>query len=281
MKIHLVDFDPQKIADSGQCFRMHSAESYFYVIASNRYLEIYPLENETFEFSCSQDEFDNFWQHYFDLVPDYGLYRAVINPKDQFLMDAAAYGYGIRILHQDLWETTVSFIISQRKNIPAIQSCIEALCRNFGAPMETPHGIAYAFPTPEALCNAASLQGCALGYREKYVLAAAKRFAAGSFVLKELQALPFSEARTHILSLYGVGKKVADCIMLFSLHDIDAFPIDVWIQRIIDREYGGSFTPPPFGGVIQQYMFYYARSFAYAVPKKSSDAKRPLSLPQF
>lgn len=279
MNVRLVDFDPQKIADSGQCFRMHSFDNYFKVIASNRYLEIYPLGNEMFEFSCTQDDYENFWQHYFDLNADYSLYRTAINPNDSFLIDAAAYGYGIRILYQDLWETTVSFIISQRKNIPAIQTCINALCCNYGTPLQTPHGIEYAFPTPEQLHSAHSLQGCALGYREKYVLAAAQQFSSGSISFEQLKSLSFSDARNRLLTLYGVGKKVADCIMLFSLHDIEAFPIDVWIQRIIDREYGGSFTPPPYGGVIQQYMFYYARNFAYAGSKRLASTNLPISVP--
>ena len=273
IKVCLEDFDPEKIAQSGQCFRMRQSGGAWQLIAGNRALQITPVEKQVFEFSCSPKEFDGLWRSYFDLDADYNVYRAQIDPGDGFLHSAAAYGYGIRILRQELWETTVSFIISQRKSIPAIRTCVEALCDRYGEPVAAPWGMENAFPAAKRLAAETSLEGCALGYREKYVLAAARRFACGEFSQERLCALEPDKARAELETLCGVGRKVANCVMLFSLHDINAFPVDVWISRVIDENYAGSFTPPPFGGVIQQYMFYYARSAAYRASRSGFPRK--------
>lgn len=261
-------FDLQKIANSGQCFRMRPVGNGAYIALSGiKSVVVTPLGDEKFDFACADDDFA-FWHHYFDLQTDYEHFFSRIDPRDDFLTAAANYGHGIRILRQELFETTISFIISQRKNIPAITKSIELLCERFGTPIQTKCGGAYAFPSPEALCTLSieEIRDCALGYRDKYVLSAAKAFASGQISTAILERLNQAQAIEALTSLYGVGKKVASCIALFALHDIAAFPIDVWIDRILQAHYNGSFPIgryEGFAGVMQQYLFYYARSDAY------------------
>lgn len=256
------NFDLHQIAHSGQCFRMtHLYHELYQVIARNRVLHIEHLSNSSFRFYCSEEEFDYFWYDYFDLGSDYAQYIKSIPAKDVFLTKAAALASGVRILQQDPWETLISFIISQRKNIPAIQRSIELLCQQFGE--EIDEGI-YSFPSPESLSLASieALNACSLGYRSKYISHTAKAIASGEVDLQSLQSLEDAQLLESLCRLSGVGVKVASCVMLFAYHRIAAFPIDVWIARILQREYDNAFDTKQyagFAGVIQQYMFYYAQ----------------------
>ncbi|MPM07923.1 hypothetical protein SDC9_54234 [bioreactor metagenome] len=159
----------------------------------------------------------------------------------------------------------VTFIISQRKNIPAIKRSVEALAALFGRPVAgAPEG-AFAFPSPEALAAQSidSLAPCSLGYRAPYVLAAARMAGGGEIDLAGLESAGDEELFSALLTVPGVGTKVASCVMLFGYHRLDAFPRDTWINRTIDCQYGGCFEEERyrgFRGVIQQYMFYYART---------------------
>ncbi len=273
MRVEIPDFDIQKIAQSGQCFRIRPlADGAYSAVAGKRYLQIRPLGGDSFAFSCSPVEFDAFWRGYFDLDTDYGKILSRIDPADAFLTEAVRFGRGIRILRQDAWETTVSFIISQRKNIPAIERAVDALCERYGEALPSPHEDVRAFPTPERLAalTEADLSACSLGYRDAYVLSAARAFA-GGLSHESLAAMGFERAREALMSIRGVGTKVANCILLFSLHDVDAFPVDVWIARVLEREYGGVFPLERYAGcagIVQQYMFYYARGGAYAAREK-------------
>ena len=261
------EFDIRKIAESGQCFRMKNlgqepgGSERWLVIAADRILEA-EAKSEELRLECSQQEYDAFWSDYFDARTDYAAIRAMIPPEDVFLTEAAAASRGIRILRQDPWEMLITFIISQRKNIPAITSCVEKLCKNYGSPIEK--GL-FAFPTPQQLAAAGheSLCTCSLGYREPYIELAAKRTAAGEIDLKRMKGLDDEALLKELMSIKGVGVKVANCVSLFGFHRTAAFPIDVWIKRVIDEVYGGSFDPSPYGeaaGVIQQFMFFYGRS---------------------
>lgn len=276
-KIRIKDLNLAQIEDSGQCFRFiknerprlnpaEYAESTWQVIAFGRYLEISQKGKDEFIFSCNQEEFEAIWKDYFDLDTEYSVFKAAVDKKDKFLMNAVEYGWGIRILRQDLWEMLVSFIISQRKNIPAIRACVESLCQAYGQPIKAGDDLVYAFPSAESLYNVPleELKTHSLGYRDKYISRLAKDVVEGSVDLVELSKLKPEEATKSLLNIYGVGIKVANCVSLFALHHIDAFPIDVWIQRIIDEEYEGHFDNSRyagFAGVIQQYMFYYRRSY--------------------
>ncbi len=216
-----------------------------------------------FELSCSVEEFESFWKRYFDLDLDYSAVRQRIDPeKDPYLYRASVCGRGIRILNQDPWETLVTFIISQRKNIPAIRLSVEKLCRMAGTQLA--EGI-YSFPAPEQLCllSEEQLAACSLGYRAKYVHRAAEDAADGRIDFRGLAALPDDALKRELMKLYGVGIKVANCEMLFGFHRLDSFPEDVWILRLLQEAYPKGFPFDeyrPYNGIMQQYLFWYRRT---------------------
>lgn len=264
------DFDIQKIADSGQCFRLRRGVYGGYtLLAHDRVLRIRQTQEGCF-LDCDQAEYDSLWRGYFDMDTDYAAIRAEADPEDAFLQRACAYGQGIRMLRQDPWEMLVSFIISQRKNIPAIQYCIEALCSRYGDLLEdTEEGHFASFPSARRLAalDEESFLACSLGYRAKYLLAAARMVASGALNLEAIAVLPDEALFSALLAVPGVGEKVANCVMLFGYHRLSRFPRDVWINRVEEREYGGAFPLeryPDLAGALQQYVFYYARSADYA-----------------
>ncbi len=255
-------FDPEAICESGQCFRMRSiSPGQVEVLHTDKMLLIESLGDEMFTFHCTQEDFDSIWIAYFDLDVDYAFYQDAVDKADDYLLRAARWGIGLRILNQDPWEMLVSFILSQRKSIPAIRDGIAKLCRRFGAPLDCPGREEHAFPTPHALAEASldDLLACSLGYRAPYVQSAARAVACGDINLQEMRDMDDAQLMEKLLSIHGVGIKVASCVMLFGFHRLDMAPVDVWIQRVIDQEYGG-ISPfskyKGFGGVMQQFMFY-------------------------
>ena len=255
------NLDIAQIADSGQIFRFNRVgENKWELIARDKYWLIDTTKEIRFP--------DRFWEHYFDIETDYSKFIDSIPETDEYLIKAAKAAEGIRILNQDPWEMLISFIISQRKSIPAIKTSIEKLCKAFGSKIE---GIdatedKYAFPTPQQLAKASlkELEECSLGYRTEYVYEAAKRVAGGEYDLDKWKELDDEALRKELMAIKGVGIKVANCVMLFGYHRIGAFPVDVWIQRIMDNYYDGRFPVERYegyAGVMQQYMFFYERSY--------------------
>jgi len=272
VKIKNEDFDIQKIADSGQCFRLNQEGDGWINIAGDNILRISCDSKgsddgtNSYLLDCSKKEFDTFWKAYFDLNDDYSKYRNAIPRKDKYLSSAADFGRGIRILRQDPWEMLITFIISQRKNIPAIKSSVEAICRNYGRQIGESFGKPiYSFPSVRALAGADEkvLRNCSLGYRVPYIISASQMIESGALDLAKIASLTDEELLSELMRVKGVGIKVANCVSLFAYHRIDAFPIDVWIARVLEEQYDNKFPYglyEGFGGVIQQYMFYYARS---------------------
>ena len=257
------NFKLSQICGSGQCFRMERiGEDTFRVLAGDRYLEA-RQQGMRCTFSCSEEEFAKFWQNYFDLEEDYGKYIRQINPRDGYLTRAAAFGDGIRILRQDLWEMIVSFLISQQNNIVRIRRCIGNICEKYGEPRVNFRGEPYwAFPTPESLAplEEDELKDCNLGYRSKYVVRAARAVVSGERDLEQIKGLPYRKAREELLQFFGVGEKVADCICLFALHQLEAFPVDTHIRQALEAHYKRGFPNRRYRGsrgVMQQYIFYY------------------------
>jgi N-glycosylase/DNA lyase len=255
------DFDLDKIIGCGQCFRPRRLADGTYLFPSaGRALRLRSLGAGEYEADCRTDEWDAVWARYFDLSRDYAALRAAIPPDEPFLREAAACGAGLRVLRQDPWETLVSFILSQRKSIPAIRGCVEQLCRAFGEPLA---GGLFAFPAPERLAQAApeALRACSLGYRADYVRDAAERVSLGALDLAALETADDETLMAALLSVRGVGVKVANCTALFAYGRASCAPVDVWIRRIIDRRCGGENPFCRFGGcagILQQYCFYYA-----------------------
>lgn len=268
-------FDPYKIALSGQAFRIHPVdETHVEVIAFGKYLQIASLGENQFAFSCSSKEFNDIWVSYFDLARDYDSIKASINPDDTYLMDAANYGHGIRILKQDPWEAIISYIISQRRSIPSITTCVDRLSEKFGTRITAPaleapfikplKDVYYSFPTIEQMNHATNedLAEIGAGYRGPYIMAAINDFCSGKLTTDLLYGACDEDLLALLLNMHGVGIKVANCVMLFAFARTGRFPIDVWIQRIMDRYYGGSFDAskyPDTAGIMQQFMFYYER----------------------
>ena len=260
------NFNLSQICRSGQCFRMREREEgIFSVIAGDRYVEIHQLGNLC-KFQCSKEEFDDFWKSYFDLDEDYGRYVGQVKSEDTYLKAAASYGEGIRILRQDLWEMIVSFLISQQNNIPRIFRCIENICEEYGEARINSRGETYyAFPRPEVLAELEedALKSCNLGYRSKYVVRSARSVLSGEIDLEKLFCKTYREAREELLKLYGVGEKVADCICLFALHQLEAFPVDTHIRQALEEHYKEGFPVDRYEGIqgiMQQYIFYYESS---------------------
>ena len=243
-------FDLKQTAYSGQVFRMIPLKEIpdTWQVISQGNVCLIRQENDTFFLEC-EPELEDFWKNYFDLNTDYEKMVAAIKPEDHYLMAAAQAGKGIRILRQDTWEMIITFVISQQKTIPAIRSLVEALCRNYGTHIErtllassklSEAGPSpFAFPTPEQLSRASldDLLALKLGYRAKYIHRLCQDALEGSLNLDLLSSQNYKEAIDYLTSFYGIGKKVANCVCLFGLHHIDAFPVDTWIQKILMEHY--------------------------------------------
>jgi len=259
------NLDIQQIADSGQIFRFNRMEDGRYeLIASDKRLIVDPKEVDRAKDQDADSIFPNkFWRNFFDLGTDYGKFMKAVPKDDEFLQAAIKDVHGMRILNQDPWEMLISFIISQRKNIPAIKASVEKICERYGKDM----GGYHAFPTPKELAKATldELKDSSLGYRAPYIYECAKKVAEGEYDLEAWRDLDDEALRAQLMSIKGVGIKVANCVMLFGYHRIGAFPVDVWIQRVIDGQYDGKFPLERyqgFAGVIQQYMFFHGRNQA-------------------
>lgn len=265
-------FDIEKIMNSGQCFRIYKIKDspnigVYEVMSARMCLRIiHDKSQREYHFVCEEDEFHNYWENYFDLQTDYSQFYDKIRKEDAgFVCVSAEYGYGIRILRQDYWETIVSFLISQNNNIPKIKKSIEALCEKFGQPINRYGILRYTFPTKDELQNATieELQSCGLGYRAEYV-----------YNVIHLPAEALTPDYESLQKIAGIGPKVASCIMLYGAHDMSQFPIDTWMEKVLNSIYKGLFDITPykgFEGFIQQLMFYYYRDIARKVAYKSTE----------
>ena len=265
MEVRIPDlFDLQKITDSGQCFRVTPLPDGTYrFLTGAQVLYIRKIAEELYQVSCDQDVWEHIWSPYFDLGRNYRDIRAAIPTEDTFLNLAAQAGAGIRILRQDPWEMLVTFIISQRKSIPAIHSVVEMLCERYGTKIQTPTETLYTFPTAFQMKDACleDYIACKAGYRAPYLWDAVRQVLSGSLDLAKIASLPDAELIAALEGVKGVGVKVANCVALFAYGRTACAPVDTWIQKIIRQEYQGH---PPFGrygdtaGIMQQYLFYYA-----------------------
>ncbi len=257
-------FDIEKTFDCGQCFRWKKSGDAFFGIVRNKVIKAVQTE-ENIEFhGINEKDYNEFFCHYLDMERDY----IEINKKfmnDKILPEAMKYSEGIRLLNQDVFETIISFIISQNNNIPRIKKIINSLCQNFGKKVEFEGGEYYLFPTADDLKGVTieDLGVIKSGFRAKYILDAVEKINLGLIDIENLRSLSYDDAKAELMKIKGVGDKVSDCVLLFSCGFVDAFPKDVWIKRIlkefyndesIDKDYFGG-----YGGIAQQYLFHYAR----------------------
>lgn len=252
--------------DCGQAFRWEEkGKGVWHGTAYGKYLELCKEADGTLVlFNASESDFEGIWRKYFDLDRDYSAVNKKIS-KNEILKSAAEYSFGIRILNQEPWETLCSFIISQNNNIKRIKGIISRLCDNFGEDK----GGYHAFPTAERIaeCTLEDLEVLRSGFRAKYILDAAQKISSGEIDLEKLKTVSTDTARDELMKIKGVGPKVADCALLFSLCHIDAFPKDVWIKRAMQALFGGELPEEakPYAGIAQQYIFFYARETKLSV----------------
>jgi len=259
-----VDFDLEKTFECGQCFRWNVDENGVYKGITQGIAAGVRKAGDSVFISGTMNDFDNIWRFYFDLDRDYEKIRHQLC-IDDFMKKAVSYGTGIRLLRQDKWEALCSFIISQNNNIPRIKSIIDTLCIEFGNLIGFKGEEFYSFPSPAVLANkkTADLAPLRCGYRAEYIINAARAVSGGQIDLNALTSSTIDSARTELKKLRGVGDKVADCVLLYGLHMLDAFPRDVWMKRAVASYYGPDFDPgifSPYAGIAQQYIFHYIRN---------------------
>lgn len=264
------NFEPRHIFECGQCFRWErEADGSYTIVACGRVINVLKKDECVILNNVTEEEFQDIWHGYFDFETDYGKIKQTLAKHDLFLKSAVKYGGGIRILNQDLWECMISFIISSNNNIPQIQRIIQRLCERFGDRLSYGGKTYYTFPGPDRIVG--DLSFSRVGYRERYIKSACTLYLSGN--IAHLDSLDTDSARKKLLTIQGVGPKVADCILLFGLGRREVFPVDVWAKRFLNCFYSEAMktkTPRefaaeafgPLAGYAQQYLFYYMREAA-------------------
>lgn len=275
----LTDFSAEKIFDCGQCFRFDPVESAdgFTIegVARGKLLRLTELDGRVRLDGVKREDFDSLWSGFLALDCDYpairgeiiGDFDRVLGYEDPVIRKASECGRGIRILRQEPWEALISFIISQNNNIPRIKKLIAALCETYGEKFETKYGERHSFPTPKSLLEAGvdGIFALKTGFRAKYIYDAAEAVESGRIDLESLRRTSAQEALDKLMTIKGVGPKVASCVSLFGLGHTEAFPVDVWIRRVLETRYPAPHTLDyaklgRYAGIAQQYLFYYERS---------------------
>lgn len=276
------DFNIKQIVECGQCFRWEKKEELDYIIvAFGRVIEVVQKDDEVTIHNCSESDFYDIWVDYFDLKRDYSKIKEELS-KDDLLRQSVEFGYGIRILNQDKFEMLISFIISARNSIPVIKKTIKKISEKWGNPIEYKGETYYTFPTPVEFKNASleEIKETGASFRSKYILDTVEKVNLAlnkneeelvKYNLDYIKALSDDECHKALQEFMGVGAKVADCIMLFSMEKVSAFPVDVWVKRAMMHFYNAEegslnkiriFARDKFkdlSGFAQQYLFYYAR----------------------
>ena len=209
--------------------------------------------------NTTDNDVADIWYDYFDLALDNGKRRNEISRLHAVLCEAAKYAPGIRILRQEPYQALCTFIISQNNNIKRIKGIVQRLCEYFGEKIEG----GYAFPTAEKMAQLTpdDLAPLRAGFRNRYLIDAAQKVASGAVDLEKCRYCDYDEARAELMKITGVGVKVADCTLQFGLHRIEAFPVDVWMKRAMEKLFP-NMKPEDFGeyaGIAQQYIFHYSR----------------------
>lgn len=259
----LSDTDINQIFDCGQCFRFDpSPRGGIEGIAGGHYAHFTQNAPDTLEIECERDDIP-FWTRFLSLDVDYSAVKADISSRfgGDTIAAAIKAGAGIRILRQDAWETLISFIISQNNNIPRIKKLIAALSERCG---ERLGDELYAFPTPKAVCDLGEdgLFALKTGFRAGYIFDCASRVLDGRLDLEAAAKLDTPALLAKLCEVRGIGPKVASCAALFGFNRTEAFPIDVWVKRVLAKYYPDGLDIAKLGayaGIAQQYLFYYER----------------------
>lgn len=269
-------FELAHIFECGQCFRWNKQEdgSYTGVFGENVINVSKQNQDIVFRGVCN-DDIQSVCKKYFDLDEDYESLKNDLSKIDEYVKTSISYGEGIRILRQDLWETLISFIISANNNIPRIKGIIERISQKYGNKIIFENKEYYTFPTPKQLSKASvqDLRNLGLGFRDVRVFETTKMVNENIIDLEKLkEETDVNIIRDTLLKFPGVGPKVADCIMLFSLKKLEVFPVDVWVKRVMTELYMQENETSPekikkfayekygnLAGLAQQYLFYWRR----------------------
>lgn len=266
-------FHPRHTFDCGQCFRWSRDDDGSYTgVVGTRVINVAVVDNKLIIDNITIEEFENTFINYLDLKRDYSAIKKVYE-KDAFLKSAMEFGWGIHILNQDIFECLISFIISTQNQIPRIKKIVNGISEIFGDKIEYKGKNYYTFPTAEQLKYAKSEDFSSLkaGYRGAYIVDAVEKVLTGEVKLDLVKKMSYADAKAELMKIKGVGPKVADCVLLFSAGKSEAFPVDVWVKRTMNRLYMEkesnekqilAFANEYFGeyaGFAQQYMFYYSR----------------------
>lgn len=272
-------FEPKHIFECGQCFRWNKEEDTSYTgVFKNNVLNVKKDGNNIIFKGICEGNIDEICKEYFDLETNYEEIKKKLSNIDEYLETSINYGEGIRILNQDLWETIISFEISANNNIPRIKGIIERISKKYGNEIKWKEKSYYTFPNIEELSKASieDLRALGLGFRDKRIYETTQIFLNGEMNLEELKNEKDTEkVREKLLTLPGIGPKVADCILLFSLKRYEVFPIDVWVRRVMNDLYIHNQDEEKvskkdlqklakdkyssLAGLAQQYLFYWKR----------------------
>ena len=265
--------------ECGQCFRWNKMDDESYIgVVRNNVIKVKKINKDLLFISIGEDNLEELCNDYFDLNRDYKQIKKNLSEIDTHMKTSIEYGEGIRILNQDLWETLISFIISANNNIPRIKGIIERISKSYGNKIEWEGKEYYTFPTPESLGKAkvCDLRSLGLGFRDKRVYETTRMVIEKQVDLDKLKKETDKNIIKEILLKFpGVGEKVADCIMLFSLRQFSVFPVDVWVRRVMNELYLNEedetkvnkdkirdLASKKYGnlaGIAQQYLFYWKR----------------------
>lgn len=252
----LSNFKLKHIFECGQIFRFEEIEENdFIVIAFGRLIEVKEEGNDVIIYNSTKEDFQNIWLKYFDLDRDYSVIKDELS-KDVLLKQSIEFGYGVRVLNQDPFEMLISFIISARNNIPSIKKTVNKISNKWGKEIIYKDKTYYAFPNIDEIKDATleEIQETGASFRSKYIFDTIKNVynsKSGKGNLKTndeneyikydldyIKNLDDDECHNALQEFKGVGSKVADCIMLFSMEKTSAFPVDVWVKRAMIHFYG-------------------------------------------
>ncbi len=253
-------FSLSQTLDCGQCFRwVENDDGTFTGVVKNK-VAVVSYKDGILSITQKDKVDEKLWREYFDLDLDYSDIKEKLSKMHPVLEEASSYAGGIRILNQEPFEALITFIISQNNNIGRIKGIVQRLCENFGESIDCEH---YAFPTPERLASLTvdDLAPIRAGFRNRYIIDAAQKVYSGEIELERIRTIDYEEARKELMKITGVGVKVADCVLLYGLHRLESFPLDVWMKRALKVLFlgmkGDEFGE--YGGIAQQYIFHYSR----------------------
>lgn len=275
LKIDVKCFNLKYTLECGQCFRWKKIDEDYYVgVIKDRVIKVKQNKDTLYIISSNMDNLEDVVRHYFNLDLDYTSIEKRISIVDDNVKKAVKNTSGLRFLKQDFFETLISYIISANNNIPRISKSVNEISRRYGKEVELEGEKYYLFPTPEELKNVTieEYRECGVGFRDKYIYNTVAKINNREIDLDELFKMDTQNLKKELLSLMGVGPKVADCILLFSCSRLEVFPVDTWVEKIMTKLYFNNkeaskkqiqdYAKNNFkndAGIIQQHLFYNIR----------------------